>query len=118
MTRINHTDVVFLNFFLRFSARDIPVLNAKKVLRFTFYGALNAFFEFSLCLVSVLNDNKCLEVIENCIQAKFLSFNTDTKHRENSKDNLSNIKSEFFAFSTGIFRAEKRRKKFKKTTSL
>ena len=30
MTRINHIDIVFLNFFLRFSARDIPVLKAKK----------------------------------------------------------------------------------------
>ena len=31
MTRINRTEVVFLNFFLRFSARDIPVLNATQL---------------------------------------------------------------------------------------
>ena len=77
---------LFLNFFLRFSARDTPVLNAKKQAKFHFLWCLNCSFEFSLCLVSVLNDNKCLEVIENCIQFKFLSFNTDTEHRENSKE--------------------------------
>ena len=37
MTRINHTDFVFMNFYLRFSARHIPVLNEKNKLKFTFY---------------------------------------------------------------------------------
>ena len=56
----------------------------RKSAKVHFSWCLNCSFEFSVFLETVLNDNKCLEVIENCIQAKFLSFNTDTKHRENS----------------------------------
>ena len=40
----------------------------------------NCFFEFTVYLISELNDNKCLEVIENCIQVNLLSFNTDFKN--------------------------------------
>ncbi len=36
MIRINRKDIAFLNFFLRFSAPDMPVLNAKNQLKFSF----------------------------------------------------------------------------------
>ena len=71
MAWINRKDVVFLNFFLRFSVRDIPVLNAKKQAKIQFLWCLNCFYEFSVFLVSILNDKKSVEVTENCIHSKF-----------------------------------------------
>ena len=47
MTRINRTDVVFMKIFLHFSARHIPVLNAKKQAKIQLLWCLNCFFEFT-----------------------------------------------------------------------
>ena len=86
MTAINRTDVVFSNSFLSFSARDIPVLDTKKQAEIHFLWCFKCSFEFSAFLVPVLNVKKCLEVTENFIQGNRLSFNTDTKNAENSKE--------------------------------
>ena len=85
----------FFEFFSPFFCTRYTGIKCEKSAKIHFLWCLNCFYEFSLCLVSVLNDNNCLEVIENCVQAKFLSFNTDTKHRENSKEQFKHHKSEF-----------------------
>jgi hypothetical protein len=75
MTRINHTDV-----FLRFSARDIPVLNAKNKLKFTFYGPLFCSFSIGISCKKIN-----LKTISTILR-HFLNYNTDTKTKENSKE--------------------------------
>ena len=61
MTRVNRTDVVYLKFLLRFSARDITVLCVKTQAKIQFYGASIAFLNFHF-LESVLNDKKGLAI--------------------------------------------------------
>ena len=57
------------------------------------------------------NKLKFKKVTENCIQANFLLFNTETKNTKNPKKQFKPQKDWilacFFAFSTGISREEK-----------
>ena len=75
---------------------------------------LNCFFEFSVFLVSVLNEKKCLEVTESCIGGNFLSFNTDTKNTENSKRQFKNLNFSLFSHSVPLYQVQKNGEKIQK----
>ncbi len=96
MTRINHTGVVFLNFFLCFSARDLPVLNAKNKLNFTFYGPQIAllnflYFQYRYRYYKSKNVSKSLKIVFKVI---FLQLIPILKIQKIQKSNLRTIKSE------------------------
>ncbi len=94
MTRINHTDVVFFNFFLRFpfSCPIYTWTKCEKQAKIRFLWSLNCFFEFSVFLVSVVFVKKFLEIVENCFQGNLFTTITDTKNTENSKKQFKDHK--------------------------
>jgi hypothetical protein len=85
MTRINHTDVVFWNPFPPFFCTIYTGTKFEKQAKVHFLWSSNCSFEFPVFLVSVLNDNKCLGVTENCIQVNILILNTNPKNTGNCK---------------------------------
>jgi hypothetical protein len=112
----------FFEFFPPFFCTTYTGTKCEEQAKIHFFLFLYCSFEFSVFLVSVLYVKKCLEIVEICFQGNLFSTYTDTKKIQKiQKNNTRTIKvnfSLFFAFSTGISRAEWRRKKFKKTTSV